>query len=242
MDCRIIQVEQGSDEWLDLRRTRITCSRLAAVMSLPKKCPTCKGKGRINLRMCDTCKGKKVVETKRHKRYREEKIKELCGHKAVEETPEWAEHGKKNEGRALLAYEYQNNIEVEHNVFLISKKYDWLSCSPDLLHLPNHDEGGEIKCRELYKNYRKFKKLAEEKESTTNCLPAADRHQVQGAMWVTGFSFWWYINYYIGTDPQGAMVQRQHRVSVPRNQTLIDMMEIRCLEFMKEAYKGANLA
>jgi hypothetical protein len=61
MDCRIVEVQQGSDEWLDLRRTRITCSRLADVMA--KK------------------------DTKRYIKYREEKVKELLGHKGVEETP-----------------------------------------------------------------------------------------------------------------------------------------------------------
>ena len=216
MDCRIIQVEQGSEEWLDLRRTRITCSRLADVMA--KK------------------------DTKRYKKYLEEKIKELCGHKQVEDTPEWASHGKENEPKAMAAYEYQNGVEIDHNIFLISNKYDWLSCSPDLFHLPNYDQGGEIKCRALYKNYRKSRQLAIDNEATTNCLPPADRHQVQGAMWVTGFVKWWYINYYIGSDLEGGMTQKLHRVSVPRNQKLIDMMEVRCLEFMKEAYKGAELA
>ena len=216
MDCRIIQVEQSSEEWLDLRRTRITCSRLADVMA--KK------------------------DTKRYKRYLEEKTKELCGFKGVEETPEWATHGKENEPKAMAAYEYQTGIEVEHNVFLISNKYDWLSCSPDLFHLPDYDKGGEIKCRALYKNYRKFRALAIEKEGTTNCLPASDRHQVQGAMWVTGFRSWRYINYYIGSDLEGGMAQKLHWVTVPRNQKLIDMMEVRCLEFMQEAYKGAELA
>ena len=215
MDCRIIQVEQGTDEWLDLRRTRITCSRLADVMA--KK------------------------DTKRYTKYLEEKIKELCGHKGVEETPEWAEHGKENEPKAMSAYEDRNGVEIEHDVFLISKKYDWLSCSPDLLHLPNHDQGGEIKCRKLFLNYKKYRDLAREKEGTSNCLPASDRHQVQGAMWVTGFVKWWYINYYIGSDLEGGIAHKIHRVSVPRNQKLIDMMEVRCLEFMQEAYKGAEL-
>jgi hypothetical protein len=215
VDCRIIDVEQGSDEWLDLRRTRITCSRLADVMARK--------------------------DTKRYQQYRTEKIKELLGHKGVEETPEWASHGKENEPRALAAYEHQNQVSVAHDLFLISNQYDWLSCSPDLLHLPDHDQGGEIKCRALYKNYRKYRQLAEDKKGTTNCLPACDRHQVQGAMWVTGMDRWWYINYYIGSDLEGGMAQKLHRVLVPRNQTLIDMMEVRCLEFMNECYEEAGL-
>jgi len=216
MHCRIITVEQGSDEWLELRRTRITTSRLA-----------------------DVCAGKK---TKRYKEYLEEKVKELLGHKNVEKTPEWAQHGKENEPKALAAYEYKYEVEVDHNVFLIHNDYDWLSCSPDLFHLPDYDAGGEIKCRALYKNYRQFRKLAVDNEGTSNCLPACDRHQVQGAMWLTGFSQWYYVNYYIGSDLAGGLAQKIHRVAVPRNQALIDLMEVRCLEFMKEAYERAGLA
>lgn len=216
MDCRIIEVEQGSDEWLDLRRTRITCSRLADVMA-----------------------GK---DTKRYTKYREEKVKEMCGHKGVEESPEWAQHGKENEPRALAAYEYKFEVEVEHNLFLISNEYDWLSCSPDLLHLPNHDDGGEIKCRAMYNNYRKFRQLAVKEDGSSNACPAPDRHQVQGAMWVTGKRRWGYINYYIGDNLEGGLAQKIHRVWIPRNQDLIDMMEVRCLEFMKECYKRAGLA
>ena len=119
---------------------------------------------------------------------------------------------------------------------------DWLSCSPDLFHLPNYDEGGEIKCRALYKNYRKFRNLAEANKGTIKACPASDRHQVQGANWITGFNRWWFINFYIGSDLEGGMAQKIHRVAIPRDQPLIDKMEARCLEFMTECYEGAGLA
>lgn len=215
MDCRIIEVEQGSEEWLDLRRTRITCSRLSDVMA--KK------------------------DTKRYIQYQQEKIKELLGHRSVEQTPEWASHGKENEPRALVSYEFKFETEVAHDLFLISNQYDWLSCSPDLIHLPDYDEGGEIKCRKLYKNYRKYRQDCMDNAGSPNACPPENRHQVQGAMWVTGMSRWWFVNYYIGSDQAGGMAQKIHRVSVPRNQKIIDMMEARCLEFMNECYKGAGL-
>lgn len=216
MDCRILQVEQGSDEWLDLRRTRITCSRLADVMA-----------------------GK---DTKRYIQYRLEKTKELLGHKGVEETPEWAQHGKENEKYALAGYEYKFEVEIEHEVFLISNQYDWLSCSPDLLHLPDYLDGGEIKCRALYKNYRKEIADAVAHKGTTKVAPACNRHQIQGAMWVTGFTRWYYVNFYIGSDLEGGQVQRIHRQAVPRDDKLIKAMETRCLEFMTECYEEAGLA
>jgi len=215
MECRVVQVEQGSDEWLDLRRTRITCSRLADVMAKP--------------------------ETKRYKQYRKEKVLELLGNKDVEETPEWAQHGKENEPRALKGYAWRYETPIEHNVFLIHKKHNWLSCSPDFLHLPDYDAGGEVKCRALYKNYKMHKQTAEHFKGTYRCIPASDRHQVQGAIWVTGFKYWWYVSFYIGSDLEGGEVQKIHRVACPRNPELIKTMEARCLEFMKDCYERAEL-
>lgn len=181
-------------------------------------------------------------ETKRYAQYRREKTKELLGFKGQEKTPEWAEHGKKNEPYALAGYEYKFEVEIAHNVFLISNKHDWLSCSPDFLQLPEYLEGGEIKCRALYKNYRKFRRLARDHAGTIKACPAPDRHQVQGAMWVTGFKRWYYVNFYIGSDLEGGMIQRIHRQAIVRDNKLIEAMEVRCLKFMAECYEEAGLA
>jgi len=216
MDCRIISVEQGSDEWLDLRRNRITCSRLADVMAKPT--------------------------TKRYQQYQREKIKEMLGFRQVEETPEWATHGKEHEPRAIGAYEWRYELDVEHDIFMVSDKYDWLGGSPDLLHLPNYDDGGEIKCRALYKNYRKYRDLAKKYEGTTRACPAENRHQVQGFCMLTGFDRWGFINYYIGSNLEGGMIQRLHRVWVPRDDKLISQMEERAKIFIAECYEEAGLA
>lgn len=216
MDCRMITVEQGSDEWLDLRRNRITCSRLADVMAKPT--------------------------TKRYQQYQREKIKEMLGHRHVEETPEWAQHGKEHEPRALGAYEWRFELDVEHDVFLVSDRYDWLGGSPDLFHLPNYDDGGEVKCRALYKNYRKYRDLADEHEGTIRACPPENRHQVQGFMMLTGFPRWGYINYYIGSDLEGGIAQKLHRVWIPRDQKLIDAMEEKAKVFIAECYEEAGLA
>jgi len=215
MDCRIVTVEQGTDEWLDLRRGRITASRLADVCAKPT--------------------------TKRYQQYRREKVLELLGHTHVEESPEWARHGRENEPRAMRGYEWKYGVDVEHNVFLIHKEYDWLACSPDMLHLPGYDEGGEIKCRALYKNYRQARAVAEANRGLTTAAPACDRHQVQGAIWVTGFSYWWYVNYYIGDDLEGGLTQKIHRVEIPRDDRLIEKMREACLRFMEEVYDLAGL-
>lgn len=215
MDCRIITVEQGSDDWLDLRRNRITCSRLADVMAKPG--------------------------TKRYKQYQSEKIKEMLGYTEVEQAPEWARHGRENEPRAIGAYEWRYELDVEHDIFLVSDKYDWLGGSPDILHLPDYDEGGEVKCRALYKNYRKYRDLAERFAGTTKACPPENRHQVQGFMMLTGFSRWGYINYYIGTDLEGGIAQKLHRAWIPRDEKLIQAMEERAKLFIAECYEEAGL-
>jgi len=224
MNCRIIKVAQGSDEWMALRRSRITASRLGDVCAKP--------------------------ETKRYQKYRREKVLELLGHENVEESPEWSRHGRENEPRAIAGYEYKYGVDVEHDVFLIHKEYDWLGGSPDMLHIvpsddpekpDEYDQGAEIKCRAMFKNYKKFRQLAIDKKGTTKALPASDRWQVQGSMWLTGWRFYWFVNYYIGDNLEGGTVNKIHRVGIPRDQKLIDQMEERCLIFMKECYELAGL-
>jgi hypothetical protein len=94
----------------------------------------------------------------------------------------------------------------------------------------------------MFKNYKKERQHCHDNEGTSNACPACNRHQVQGAMWLTGFDHWYFINYYIGSDLEGGTVQKIHRVSIPRNNDLIKLMEVRCLEFMTEAYEKAGLA
>lgn len=234
MDCKIVKVEQGSDEWLALRRSRITASRLADVMAKP--------------------------DTKRYKQYQREKVLELLGNTNVEESPEWARHGRENEPKAIAGYEWRYGVDIEHNVFLISKEYDWLGGSPDMLHIveptdeppeeegpapadgdDEYDDGGEIKCRAMFKNYKAARDQAERYKGHKMSVPACDRHQMQGNMWLTGWNRWWYVNFYIGDNLEGGLTQKIHRVAYARDQKLIDAMEIRCLKFMAECYERAGL-
>jgi hypothetical protein len=60
-------------------------------------------------------------------------------------------------------------------------------------------------------------------------------------MWLTGWHRWWYVNFYIGDDLEGGLTQKIHRVAYARDQKLIDAMEIRCMEFMKECFELAGM-
>ena len=65
------------------------------------------------------------------------------------------------------------------------------------------------------------------------------RHQVQGAMWITGFERWkyanyferWkYANYYEGDNLDGEPQRKLHVVDIPRDDELIDTLprRLRC--------------
>ena len=58
-NCKIVSVKQDSDDWLDLRRNRITCSRLGDVMAKPT--------------------------TKRYQQYQREKVREMLGYREPQE-------------------------------------------------------------------------------------------------------------------------------------------------------------
>lgn len=218
MDCKLIHVQQDTDEWYALRRTRITASRLADVMAKPG--------------------------TKRYDGYMNEITLELLGHTEVEESPEWFRHGREMEPNALRLYGLRYKKEILHDCFLVHKDYDWLGASPDILESEggeNPDAGGEVKCRKLYKNYRDAIARGRKFHEAGNPLGIPEpgyRFQIQGGMWLTGFDYWWYVNYY--EDKHGDV--RIGRARIPRDQALIDQMEERCLAFMKECYERAGLA
>lgn len=220
IDCKISQVEQGGDEWLELRRGRITCSRLGDVMAKPT--------------------------SQRYQNYQTQIAQELCGIEQEEQDAPWFAHGKALEPRALAAFEwkYKEHIGTEpllHDVFLVHNEYDWLGCSPDGLY-PDFSEGVEVKCRALYKNYRKEVARAEKFEliNPLKCVSPEYRFQVQGGMWVTGLDRWKYVNYYEGPDLDGNPQRKLHVVDIPRDENLINQMELRALVFMRECYEIAG--
>ena len=204
MDCQLIHVPQNSDEWDALRRCRITGSRIGDVMADPK--------------------------TKRYTEYRKQLILEHHGMEFESLDKPWFEHGKALEPRAIAAYEWRYNVDVEHDLFLIHHEYDWLSASPDFM-TRDYREGGEIKCRRNYHKYREIVGRIQKSSSKKPWIPPENRHQVQAAIWLTGLDSWWYINYY-ENEQTGA--RKLHRVLVPRDDKLIRKMEDRCVRLMKE--------
>ena len=154
--CKLIEVEQGSAEWKELRRGRITASRMSDVLA-----------------------GK---DTRRYIEYRMQLALELLGHQEDEDRARWFEHGKEMEPHIRRAYEFKTGYAVTNDVFCISEKYDWLGCSPDGLVLPNHDRAIEIKSREKMSTYETV--LA--KQRRLGKIDSNYRAQVSAQCWVMG--------------------------------------------------------
>lgn len=169
MRCRLVEVEQGSDEWHELRAGKITASRLGDVIADPA--------------------------TKRYKGYMAELLKEMEGADpiTVSDSPRWAEHGKQNEPMGIKAYEWKHEVDVVHDVFCISEEFDWLACSPDGLVLEDGEivRGMELKCRSRLDTYIKSVTYVRDKGQAEPTY----KPQLQGSMLVTGLDRWDYSNY-----------------------------------------------
>jgi hypothetical protein len=222
MDCRLIHCEQGTDQWDALRRGRVTASRIGDIMAKPG--------------------------SKRHEGYKRELTLELLGHTDAEDSPEWFRHGREQEPRALAYYEWKYGEKLDHDVFLIHKDYDWLSCSPDGLGVMNGIYGGgmELKCRNLYKNYSAAIKRAKKFADTDRlkCIEPGYRWQVQTSMWLTGWDHWWYVNYYEVKNQHGHPTGEKKigRCPIPRDQSLIDEIEEAAVLFYADCLERAQLS
>lgn len=212
MDCHVIKVPQGSDDWDSYRSCRLTASRLGDVMAKPT--------------------------SKRYIKYRSEMVCELSGIEPDRRDEPWFEHGKEMEPRALAAYAKKYQTAITHDVFLIHHRYQWFGASPDLMTL-SFDEGGEIKCRQKYSRYRAIvQNMIDRQKRGDYPVSPESRFQVQGCMWITGFDSWWYINYH---DNERTGLRKIHRILVPRDDKLIAQMRTRSIQFMRQCYDMAGL-
>jgi len=120
---RVIKCKQGTAEWLDARRGKITASRIADVMDFLKKGG--EGASRRN--------------------YRIELMAERLTGRSEDHyvTPEMA-WGSEYESRARAAYEVATDVMVDQIGFALHPTFDFAGASPDSL--VGTDGGLEIKC------------------------------------------------------------------------------------------------
>ncbi len=189
--------------------------------------------GRITAsRMGDVLAGK---DTRRYIDYRMQLVLELLGHVEDEEQAKWMRHGKEMEPLIRNAYEFKTGYAVTNAVFCIHRDYDWLGCSPDGLVLPDHDRAIEIKSREKMSTYETV--LA--KQHRLGKIDSNYRAQVAAQAWVMGLPA---IDYCEGWADLDRKKVRLDVKTVPIDQKLVEIMEIRCLQLMVEVFQLASRA
>ncbi len=99
-------------------------------------------------------------------------------------------------------------------------------CSPDgfLFNVANYPmvgyEGLEIKCPNAATHIRTLRK---------GVLPTDHKHQVQGSLFVTGFSHWWFMSYHPGLQP--------FIIRVGRDESFIKKLEVKLTRFCDKLNK-----
>lgn len=114
-------IEQGSDAWKALRAGKVTASRVADVLSKPKKKED-----------KDKNKDKNESETAGRKNYRMDLVAErLTGKTADSFASSAMQWGTEQEPFARIAYETHKGLFVEQVPFVDHPTIEWFGCSPD---------------------------------------------------------------------------------------------------------------
>lgn len=150
---RIIEVEQNTPEWMEMRLGRITGSKVKDVVSLPTKTDMCArylAEGYAPEEIMDMVGCSKATVTKAKNHTSEEKRKvefyQLIADKLAtrhEGVP--MERGSELEGIALNRHEEATGEQYKSGLFCVSDENENIAVSPDGLRV-DHKKGVEIKC------------------------------------------------------------------------------------------------
>lgn len=130
------------------------------------------------------------------------------------------EYGKTLEAYARLAFEAETGIMCREVEFVPHPSVAWVGCSPDSL--IGDDCGLEIKCP--------ASSVIHLKTILDKRMPDNHIAQVQGNMWVTGRSSWWFVSY----DARMPAHLRLFYQRIERNDTYINAMAAEVATFLKE--------
>ena len=175
--------------------------------------------------------------TKRYQNYLEEIIDNLSGIPVFNSDKPWFEHGVKMEPDAKRLYEWEmfkNGIDcdLEDVGLIVHPKYDFVACSPDGIFMA-FKRGIEIKSRISHAAHLKSKK---------NGLPAENKHQVQGSIWICEnhpdymIESWDYVSYF--EDPDRLIDTDMYIKNILPDHEYHKKLEERCLEFWDKVQKG----
>lgn len=129
--------------------------------------------------------------------------------------------GIEREEEARNRFEWERDIEVKQvGMVYLDERKDRL-CSPDgLIYETDSIEGFECKCP-ILKTHIKY--LLDGK------LPTEYYTQVQGSLYITGVSYWWFMSYYPGLEPLIIRVERNEKFIEKLDKALDDF----CFEIVK---------
>lgn len=169
---KIIECQQGSDEWLQARLGIVTASELDSIISPLWKARTGEG--------VQTYLAKKIAER-------------WSGRPLAAYHGGSMEQGSMREEEAVSWYELEHDVTIRRVGFILSDDGE-MGCSPDGL-LDGEGSvlaGIEIKCPEPHTHIRWL---------LDGRLPAEHRAQVYGSMLVTGLRRWRFLSYCRGFPP-----------------------------------------
>ncbi len=159
---RVVNCEQGSAQWLQIRTGKITASRVAECLSKykslgPKKDGTPRKNDRSN------------CETAERMNYRIDLIVERLTGRSTENfvSPEmiW---GRDNEDAARIAYELSQDVMTERVGFILHPSYDFCGASPDSL--VGNNGGLEIKAPKSATHWKWRREKVVPEEYQPQCL------------------------------------------------------------------------
>lgn len=186
-------LEQGTPEWMSARAGVISASNFSKIVTSTGS-PS-KGAG---------------VENYLY----ELAAESIIGEKAETFQSDHMKRGIEMEEEARNYFMFSTGINVEQVGIVYKDESRHISCSPDGLIKTDEEysAGIEIKCPML-KTHIKY--LRDEK------LPTEYIQQVQGSMYVTGLSHWWFMSYYPGVKPLLLKVARDDRFIMALHERLM---------------------
>lgn len=203
-------IEQGTEEWRELRAGRITASRMSDVMQI--------GDGGVF--KSGPRKGQPKPEPMARTQYAMELAAERLTMKPRPQINARAlQWGKDVEPAARAAYEAERGVITEPGGFFLHPEYDFIGVSPDFLVLV--DGGGEIKSPESPQVHL---------ETLLYGLPDEHIEQIQGGLWVTRRKWWDFVSYH----PDFPECRRLYIQRVTRDEVYIAKMEEACLSLEAE--------
>jgi len=172
---------QGSEQWFELRRGRVTASNFDRIMTAVQ------------------CKYSAQAEGYQ----RDLLVESFCPDYAKFLGNKWTERGTEMEPEARAAFEVHTGLATEQVAFVTTERWQHVvGCSPDSL-IPaggsSYASGLEIKCPSPFTHAEYIEK---------GMLPDAYKMQCHGGMIVTGLDTWHFFSYFPGLQPFHIIVRR----------------------------------